>query len=274
MVNTIVNYFQQKAATLDFLSYAYGLAEIVDRQDGEENKSFPAVWSKGSLTQVSFDAFPSFVFFTLDGGIERDTDDGETSCEDNVTEVYKFKAYLFVTGEEVSECSSFTQKSAYVIAKTLSTNEKQLAETLNFENATITITDFEFRKKEVWNELHNNIPYCLGERQQLCSIGIRVELQGVESCFAVDPCSDDEFVYICPQRNDDMQIDQFTTVANQTAYTRPVLENRTVWIAVDDNVVLKPSQFSKPYASSVFTLLDNSFPVDAGHTITIFYTRT
>lgn len=189
MVNIIVDYLRQKANALTFIADSYGLAEIVERQDGDTNKSYPAIYKNGELVQISFDTHPSLIFFTLDGEIERTTDIGETSsCNDQVTETYKIKAYFFNAGKEISDCASITQQSAYAIAKFINANNTQLETALNLQEVKITTTSFDFNKKSVWDELHNNIPYSLSERQQLCSISFDVFITGIESCFVGDPC--------------------------------------------------------------------------------------
>lgn len=196
MLNILVEYLRQKADAMDFIAVAYGLAEMVDRKDGDENKSYPAVYSKGELVQVSFDTKPSLVFFMLDGEVKRETNDGETSsCEDQVTETYKLKLFFFNAGKELSDCASITQQAAYSIAKFFNSDNTQLETALNLQEVRITTTSFNFNKKNVWEDLHNNIPFSLSERQQLCSIDFDVFINGVESCFVVDPCQNSDYTY-------------------------------------------------------------------------------
>jgi len=66
-------------------------------------------------------------------------------------------------------------------------------------------------------------------------------------------------------------IDTFYTVAGQNTYTRTALMNKTVVTVNYGNMVLIPSQWTKPYASTQFTLTDTSFPVEDGTYVTIFY---
>jgi len=188
MLNIIVDYLRQKANALTYIADSYGLAEIIDRRDGEDNVSFPAIYTRGELTQISFDTHPSLVFFTLDGEIERETDDGEISCEDQIKEVYKLRLYFFNAGKEISDCASITQASAYAIAKWLTDDNSQIQIALNLQELYVTATSFNFNKKEVWEELHNGIPLKLSERQQLVRIVFDVSISGVESCFVSDPC--------------------------------------------------------------------------------------
>jgi len=196
MLNIIVDYLRDKANALNYIADSYGLAEIVDRRDGENSVSFPSVYQKGELTQVSFDTHPSLVFFLLDGEIARTTTPGEIqSCNDQVTEVYKLKLYLFNSGKELSNCASETQNMAYALAKWLTADNSQLQTTLSLYDLRITATSFNFNKKSVWEELHNGIPYSLSERQQLCSIEFDVFISGVESCFVGDVCDLPDFVW-------------------------------------------------------------------------------
>lgn len=189
MLNIIVDYLSQKAGSLSYVAEAKGLAEIVDRVDSEENVSFPAVYVRGELSQLFFDKSPSLVFFRLDGEIERETTDGDTSsCQDQITETYKLILYFFNSGKEISDCASITQQSAYAIAKFLNSNNTQLETALNLQLVDITTSSFNFDKKSVWEELHNNIPFSLPERQQLCAIHLNISISGVESCFVGDPC--------------------------------------------------------------------------------------
>lgn len=199
MVNIIVDYLRDKAKSLEFVAEAYGLAELVERISSQESVSFPAVYQKGELTQVNFDAHPSLVFFILDGEVERETDDGEiTSCSDQVTETYQLKLFFFNAGKEISNCASFAQQEAYSIAKYLTADNSQLQTNLQLQELRIAATSLNFSKKDVWEELHSNIPFSLSEQQQLCRISFEVLVSGVESCFVTDPCDNSEFVYEFP----------------------------------------------------------------------------
>jgi len=228
MVNLITDYLRQKAIAMNFVSSAYSLAEIVDRQDGDNNVSFPAVYVNGELNQISFDTHPSLVFFTLDGEIKRETEPGEiASCNDQVTETYKLKCYLFNAGKEISDCASFIQQAAYSLAKFITSGNGDFETEMNLQEVQITATSFNFNKKSVWEELHNGIPLLLSERQQLCRIDFDVLISGVESCFVTDPCDNSAFVYtnsitsFCDRVSgcgDLAKIISFLTVTGQSSY--------------------------------------------------------
>lgn len=228
MVNIIVEYLRQKANAMEFISTAYGLAEIVERRDGEDTKTFPAVYEKGELVQLAYDTHPSVVFFVLDGEIERETADGETSsCADQVTETYKLKLYFFNAGKEISDCASFIQQAAYSLAKFITSDNTQFETEHNLQEVRITATSFSFSKKSVWEELHNNIPFSLSERQQLCRIDLDFYISGVESCFVTDPCDNSEFVYtnsltsFCERATNCtgiVKLISFLTTAGQSSY--------------------------------------------------------
>lgn len=66
----------------------------------------------------------------------------------------------------------------------------------------------------------------------------------------------------------------FQTTANQAAYTISKLNNRYVRSVTLGNLPLTPAQYTKPLASSVFTLTDVPFGVDADVWVTIFYSKT
>jgi len=281
MLNVIVDYLRQKMNLLTYVSQSYGLAEIVDRRDGEENVSFPSVYVNGELSQVSFDSHPSLAFFILDGEIERTTSEGELySCADQVTEVYKLKLYFFNSGKEISDCASFMQRSAYNISKWLTSDNSQLQEELNLQEARISATSFNFAKKSVWDELHNGITYSLSERQQLCRIDFDVFISGVESCFE-EPCDGADTIFNFCQLQDSMYDiitnESQTFLLNGTnqsfgASAYVDLRNKTITEIFYDGVYLSPAYSPPPYTWNRTTgLLTFNISISSGIAIHIKY---
>lgn len=65
---------------------------------------------------------------------------------------------------------------------------------------------------------------------------------------------------------------RFETTNATNTYTITKLKHRHVLLVTQDNLPLRPTQWSKPFASDQFTITDTEFAVTAGQTITIFYT--
>lgn len=194
MLNVLSDYLRQKAQSLDYVSKAYGIAEKAFRDDNGTNVSFPIVNGE----QIIFDTEPFLVFFMLDGDVSRNTQESETvACEDDVIETYRIKAYLFVSGKEPSDCASFTQRSAYALAKYITGDNSTLENSQNLEEVDITTSSFVFNKRDVWDDLHDGIPFGLSDSRQLASITFNVELTGRESCFVDYDCPDNPITNFC-----------------------------------------------------------------------------
>lgn len=188
MLAVVTNYLQALIQTLPFIE-TLGLGSNIVRND----ENYPAYFNGTELVSIDFDKYKAVAYLMPTGNVPRETiEHPYLACKMRVSETYGYKIVVYSQAKETPACESLSQNIAWSISGLLTGKQKQLESAAGFENVFITTTNTVTDKALVWAS-QSSLQSKLKDADILIAIDINVSVEGVESCFNINPCASSEF---------------------------------------------------------------------------------
>lgn len=188
MLAVVTNYLIASLKTLPFID-TLGLASLIARGDD----TFPAYFSGTELLPIDFDNYKAVAYLMPTGNVPRETiEHPYLACKMRVSESYGYKIVVYSQAKEAPACESLSQNIAWSISGLLTGKQIQLEDAAGFESVFISTNNTVTDKAAVWQS-QSNLPNKLKDTDIMLAIDIQVAVEGVESCFNINPCAPTEF---------------------------------------------------------------------------------
>lgn len=194
MLSPVLSYLIGLLGSLSYIDTVKGLV-VTKKKDGQK---FTGVFDGTELVQINFDLFGSLAFFIQTEKIKRETNDHPfIGSKKQIKLTIPLSVILYKQGAENVNCESESQQIADGIAKNLTGVHQQLITNLSLDLAEIHTNDIDYDKDSIYESLFSG-DSVLKDNDILVKIDFEVILDGLDSCFANEPCSPTSYVWDFP----------------------------------------------------------------------------
>lgn len=186
MLKQVIDYINQRIATLNIIETKHGLCEIIT--DGE--RAFPAEYCNNAYQPVSeFTKSKGVCYHRLESyNIEQDQENSSTGCSVYSKKEYSIKS-VFCIRKDVYENSAYAEELIINnLEKVLSEpNAGSLAIALDMDVVSIAIGGVKLDRKQLYKEEYN-IENKIGYEYAYFALSITISIEGDLECQTLTTC--------------------------------------------------------------------------------------
>jgi hypothetical protein len=194
MIETIIEYINNRIETLDTFQEIRGLCELIEKDNEGKAMVFPAEYCRdGEYKSVEdFDLKNGVIYHRLTGKPTEERVESTVGCETNIRRTYPLRVVGVVSKrvlEKKNDNSFIDDKLASNVSNTISkASVKALAVALQAEDVEIATTSYNTNRYDLWNEEHKNINEVIDFDQIYFAVDYNVIVEGSRDCFHIFDC--------------------------------------------------------------------------------------
>jgi hypothetical protein len=194
MIETIIEYINNRIETLDSFKEIRGLCEIIQKEVDGKQSSFPAEYCRnGEYTRVEdYDLEKGIIYHRLTGKPTEERVESTVGCETNIRRTYPLRVVGMVSKailKKKNDNSYIDDKLASNVSNTISkASVKNLAVALQAEDVEISAGSYTTNRYELWEEEHKNIEDTIAFEYCYFAVDYSVIVEGSRDCFHIFDC--------------------------------------------------------------------------------------
>jgi hypothetical protein len=194
MIETIIEYINNRIETLDSFQELRGLCEIIERENEGKSEAFPAEYCRdGEYKRVEdYDLEKGVVYHRLTGKPTEERVESTVGCETNIRRTYPLRVVAVVSKnilKKKNNNSYIDDKLASNLSNIISKSSvKTLAVAVQAEDVEVSTNSYNINRYDLWNEEHKNINEVIDFEYSYIAVDYSVIVEGSRDCFHIFDC--------------------------------------------------------------------------------------